>query len=134
MSAPTAPRGSTLLWAAGLTAVTVVAYLALLGWDQAKTLDPATQNETGPYDAWQVVALVVALAGAAFIAGRAGRFLAALVAIPVTLTLAFAVDAATDATADGLWPIGAALVALGSAAGVALVAAVGQRFRQRHPA
>lgn len=134
MSAPTAPRGSTLVWVAGLAAVTLVAYLALLGWDQSKTLDPVTQNETGPYEAWQVIALVVVLAAAAFLAGRAGRFVPAVVTIPVVLTLAFAVDAATDADVDGLWPIGAALVALGSAAGVALVAAIGQRSRQRQSA
>ncbi len=134
MSAPIAPRGSTLVWVAGLAAVTLIAYLALLGWDQSKTLDPVTQNETGPYEAWQVIALVVVLGAAAFLAGRAGRLAPALVTIPVVLTLAFAVDAATDKNADGLWPIGAALVALGSAMGVALVAAIGQRSRQRQPA
>ncbi|MCC2307988.1 hypothetical protein [Cellulomonas chengniuliangii] len=134
MNAPTAPRGSTLVWVVGLAAVTLIAYLALLGWDQSKTLDPVTQNETGPYEAWQVIALVVVLGAAAFLAGRAGRLVPALVTIPVVLTLAFAVDAATDKNADGLWPIGAALVALGSAVGVALVAAIGQRSRQRQPA
>ncbi|GLI01447.1 hypothetical protein [Phytohabitans aurantiacus] len=124
-------RTSRRATAAALLAAGVVAgYLAFLGWDQHKDVD-AAGNASGPYQAWQVVGYGVLLAGLAFGAGRRGYPWVATVTISAVLTICFAVDAATDADADGLWPIGAALVAIGSAAGAAGVAAMGAFLRPR---
>lgn len=117
--------------AAGLLAAGVLAgYLLFLAWDQRKDVD-AFGRETGPYQAWQVVGYGAVLAALAFTAGRLGRPWLATVVIPAVLTGCFAVDAATDADGDGLWPIGAALLAVGSAAGTAVVAAIGASLRRR---
>lgn len=117
--------------AAALLFIGVVAgYLAFLGWDQHKDID-AAGNASGPYQAWQVVGYGAVLAGLAFGAGRRGYPWVATVTISAALTACFAVDAATDADGDGLWPIGAALLAIGSAAGAAGVAAMGAFLRPR---
>lgn len=122
-----------LLWSTVLGGSVVAAYLAFLGWDQRKDRDPVTGAESGPYAAWQVAGLGVVLAVLAFEAGRRGRPWLASAVIPVALTASFSVDAATDADGDGLWPVGAALVALGSFAGAAVVAAAGARISRRRP-
>lgn len=116
--------------AAALLAGVVAGYLAFLGWDQHRDVDEAG-TESGPYQAWQVVGYGAVLAGLAFAAGRRGHPWVATVVIPVAVTGCFAVDAATDADADGLWVIGAALLAIGAAAGTAAVAAIGAFLRPR---
>ncbi|TDD60644.1 hypothetical protein E1263_10195 [Kribbella antibiotica] len=125
-----APAG-TALWALAAIVASAAVYLALLGWHAEKTLDPATGNETGPYDAWQVIVLAVVIALLAAIMGGAGKGWLAIITIPLTLTLMFAVDAATASNADGLWAIGALLVLIGSAAGVAAVSLLSQRYVPR---
>jgi peptidoglycan/LPS O-acetylase OafA/YrhL len=122
-----------LVWPLALGAATAAAYGAFLGWDQHKDVDPATGSVSGPYQAWQVVGCGAVLAALAFETGRRGRPWLASVVMPVVLTLCFSVDAATDPDADGLWPIGAALVAIGSFAGAAAVAAVGAHIGRPHP-
>lgn len=106
--------GSAVLWALAVAVAVVAVYLAFLGWDQRRDVDPLTGAQTGPYQPWQVVGTAIGLLLVAFIAGRAGRTVLVSVVLPLTLTVCFAVDAATDPDADGLWVIGAALVAFGS--------------------
>ncbi|MEU4570566.1 hypothetical protein [Micromonospora sp. NPDC023956] len=122
-----------VLWTVALGAATALAYLALLGWDREKDLNPVTGAETGPYEAWQVVGLALVVAALAFVAGRRRQVVAALVAIPTALTLAFVVSAVTGPE-PGFWPIGAALMALGSAAGTAVAALLGRGTARRSPA
>ncbi|WP_405059166.1 hypothetical protein OG474_41465 [Kribbella sp. NBC_01505] len=43
----------------------------------------------------------------------------------------FAIDAATAGNADGLWAVGALLVLIGSAVGVAVVSLLSQRYVSR---
>jgi hypothetical protein len=124
-------RASAPLWIVGVAVGTVVAYLAFLGWDQEKDLNPATGAETGPYQPWQVIGLGLVLGLVAFAAGRAGRHWLAAPVLAVVLTACFAVDAATDPDADGLWVIGAFLVAVGSLAGALLVGLLGSRLGRR---
>ncbi|WP_405059190.1 hypothetical protein OG474_41585 [Kribbella sp. NBC_01505] len=124
------PAG-TAVWALAAIVAAAAVYLALLGWHAEKTLDPATGNETGPYEAWQVIVLAVVIAILAAIIGSASRAPLAIVTIPLTLTLTFAVDAATASDADGLWAVGALLVLIGSAAGVAVVSLLFQRYASR---
>ncbi|GIG87262.1 hypothetical protein [Plantactinospora endophytica] len=121
----------TPLWIVGLAAGTALAYWAFLGWDQQKETDPVTGAQTGPYSAWQVVGLVVVLALLVFETGRRGRPWLAGTVVPAVLTVAFSVDAATDPDSDGLWVIGAALVALGSVLGAGLLAGLGAYLGRR---
>jgi peptidoglycan/LPS O-acetylase OafA/YrhL len=121
------------LWAVALGVAATVSYLAFLGWDRNKDVDPVTGAETGPYEAWQVVGLGLVVAVLAFGAGRQHQVVPALVGIPAGLTLAFVVAAVTSPDAD-LWLVGAVLVALGSAAGTALVALIGRSTTKRSPA
>lgn len=121
-------RKGAVLWGAGLAAAVAATYGAFLGWDQEKDLDPVTGHLSGPYQAWQVVGCGAVLAALAFETGRRGRPALAAVVVPIVLTACFSVDAATDADSDGLWPVGAALVALGSSAGALAAAALGKRL------
>ncbi|MGI5215710.1 hypothetical protein [Plantactinospora sp. CA-290183] len=127
-------RGSVPLWTVLTGAVTAAAYWGFLGWDQQKDTDPLTGNQTGPFQAWQVAGLVLVLAVLAFAAGLRGRPWLASIVVAVVLTVSFALDAATDVDADGLWPIGAALVTLGSLLGTALVAGAGALLARRRTA
>ncbi|OZV74971.1 hypothetical protein CA850_29365 [Micromonospora echinospora] len=121
-----------VLWMVGLGVAAAVAYLAFLGWDREKDLDPVTGAETGPYEAWQVVGLALVVGALAFVAGRMHQVVPALAAIPVVLTLAFVITAVTGPE-PGLWPIGAVLMALGSAAGTAVMALIGRSTAKRSP-
>lgn len=128
-------RRSALVTGLGATVGTALAYAAALGWDQRKQLG-ADGSLHGPYAVWQVVALVLALGGCCVWGGRRGRPVLTAVVVTVVLTVLFAVDAATDPPEvdDGLWPIGAAAVALGSAAATAVAAVLGDASRRaRHP-
>nr|MDT0662288.1 hypothetical protein [Micromonospora sp. DSM 115978] len=126
-----AGRAPAVLWVVGAAAATVAAYLVFLGWHQEKELDPATGRESGPYQPWQVIALVLVLGLLAFAAGRAGRHWLVAPVIAVALTGCFALNAATEPDSDGLWVIGAFLVAVGSLTGAMLVGVVGSRLGRR---
>jgi peptidoglycan/LPS O-acetylase OafA/YrhL len=119
------------LWTIGLGAGTAATYGAFLGWDQHKDLDPVTRELSGPYEAWQVVGCGALLAALAFETGRRGHMWLVSTVVPVVLTGCFSVDAATDTDSDGLWPVGAALVAVGSFAGSLALSALGARVAQR---
>jgi peptidoglycan/LPS O-acetylase OafA/YrhL len=123
-------RVKRALWAIGLGAATAATYAAFLAWDQEKDLDPATGQLSGPYEAWQVVGCGAVLAALAFETGRRGHMWLASTVVPVVLTACFSVDAATGEDSDGLWPVGAALVAIGSFAAALGVAALGARVRK----
>jgi len=119
---------SGLIVAFVLAALTAISYLGWLGWDQEKVVD-ATGHASGPYESWQVLGLAVTLGLLAGAAGWIGRPLVASVIVPVVLTACFAVDAIGDPESDGLWVVGAALVAVGSATAIAIVAQVAHVVR-----
>jgi hypothetical protein len=118
---------------AGVAAAAAVAgsYLGLLGWHRPKQLDPSTGNETGPYHVWQVVLVAVVVALVAFVLGRLGLDTVALVVVPGTLVALFAADAATEPSGDGLWPVGAVLLAAAALAGTAVITRIGHARRPR---
>jgi hypothetical protein len=122
-----ASQNRAVVAGAAAAVVTVAAYLLLLGWHAAKTVNPETGRETGPYDAWQVIALAVVIAIIALVLGRLGFALLAIGVVPLTLTAVFAVDATTERNSDGLWAIGSLMVLLCAAAGVALVSLLAQK-------
>lgn len=124
---PTTSGSRRFVWGAGAAVVTVAAYLLLLGWHAEKTLDPATGRETGPYDAWQVLLLIAVVAVTAFVLGRLGLALTAIAVVPLALAAVYAIDAATEPDADGLWAIGTILVLVCAAGGVAVVSLLAQK-------
>jgi len=138
MSAPTVERRPTAAvpsWVAvgGLLLGTILTYLAFFAWDQSKDVDPVTHQETGPYEAWQVVGVVIVLGVLAAAAGWLGRPAIAVLVVPLTFTVCWSIDAAMvglDAADAALWPIGALSLVAGSLAGVALAAVGAFALRQ----
>jgi hypothetical protein len=107
--------------AAGSSLVTLGGYVGFLAWDQAKGLG-ADGYQHGPYQPWQVWAVCVVVALAAAWAGLRRQPITGAFAATITMTVAWSVDAATDGEDDGLWPVGAFLVALATLAGFSLLA------------
>ncbi|MFI7585709.1 hypothetical protein ACIB24_01390 [Spongisporangium articulatum] len=102
-------------------ATTLAAYLALLGWDQEKETGPDGYLH-GPYAAWQVAAMALTVGVIAWLGGRYNRIPSSVSAATITLTVAWSIDAATDVEDDGLWPLGATMVAFGCALALPLIA------------
>lgn len=113
-----------------LTVGTAVAYLGWLGWDQHKDIGP-DGGETGPYQAWQVIGLVLTIGIFAAIAGWSGHAVEAIVIITLVLTVAFSIDATTDPEDDGLWMVGASMLCVGCLFGVSVVALVAEQWSKR---
>lgn len=109
--------------------VVVAGYFALLGWHRPKTLG-ADGYQHGPYEKWQVALLVVALAILAAWCGWVGWGVLGMIIATAALTLMFSVEAATRVDSDGLWPIGALLVAAGTIAGSLALSTVADRLHR----
>jgi hypothetical protein len=129
----TSPRMEwTAVWV-GLA--TLADYLSWLGWDQMKY--PGSDGYLhGPYEPWQVVGAVLVLGVIAAMAGWRRRAWVAVVMTTLVMTGCFSVTAVTGSTDDGLWLIGAFMVAVGTFLGVGLVALVAEavtRARERNP-
>lgn len=119
----------TLLGGLLVAAATVGAWWAWLGWESGYTVDPETGAISGPYAVWQVAAAVLTLI---VIAAVGGWFWSPWLVAPV-MTVAFtAVWAARAASTDssGLWAVGAAMIAIGTAIG-AIVVSGGAAWRRR---
>ncbi|WP_073392043.1 hypothetical protein [Jatrophihabitans endophyticus] len=131
MTAPGAARrpAHLLLTVAVVLVATVVAYLGVLGWDQHKTVGP-DGFEHGPYEPWQVVAVGAVIAAVAVWCGLRRAVWTGTVTATVVLTVCWSVDAASGGDADGLWPIGAFLVACGTFGGFFAVAVVARSARR----
>jgi hypothetical protein len=120
----------SLIVVLGVAAATVAAELAWLPADARKTPGP-DGNLHGPYTAGEVTGLVVTLLVIAVLGtlllprlrGAAGWLQPIGVAAALTggLTVTWSAVAAADPQGDGLWPVGAFLVLLGSAIGSAAV-------------
>ena len=137
MTTPTTTRSSgrgflsAAATAVGAAVVAVLAHLLWLGWHTPKELDPATLEESGPYEPWQVVAVVLTLGVVVALGAWFRRPLAVVAGTVLGITGSLAADWATAPDADGLWIIGAGLVAVGSAVGASALAAVVLVLRQR---
>ncbi|MFJ3727464.1 hypothetical protein ACIPYQ_33540 [Streptomyces sp. NPDC090045] len=123
-----APR---LLTALLLAVVASAAWAAWLGWDQHRDVQP-DGSQTGPYEAWQVIGLVVTLLVPVCWAAFRGHAAGAVAGVTAGLTIAAAYDWSDDAS--GLFVIGVGMVMVGTlavTAGVcALIGAVGRRQPQ----
>ncbi|MFF3252760.1 hypothetical protein ACFYWP_17520 [Actinacidiphila glaucinigra] len=101
--------------------VASAAWAAWLGWDQHRDVQP-DGTETGPYEAWQVVGLVLTLLPLVCWAASRGLFPAAVLGTTAGLTAAAFYDWSDDSS--GLFLVGVGMVATGSLVVTAAVAAV----------
>lgn len=118
-----------------VTAASALALWALwLGWDQRRDLLP-DGSSTGPYEAWQVLGLVLTLLVPVYWAASRRHIAGAVVGTTAGLTVASFYDWSDDAS--GLYVIGVTMVMLGTIAvttGVSfLIAAIGSRTRPTAP-
>ncbi|MDX3690181.1 hypothetical protein PV726_07540 [Streptomyces europaeiscabiei] len=99
------------------TLVTAVASLTMwavwLGWDQRRDVHP-DGSSTGPYEAWQVIGLVLTLLIPVVWAASRRHITGAVVGTTAGLTVASFHDWSDDAS--GLFGIGVTMVMLGTAA------------------
>ncbi|MEV8308169.1 hypothetical protein AB0P36_12580 [Streptomyces flavidovirens] len=112
------------------TVLAMAAWAAWLGWDQHRDVQP-DGSTTGPYEAWQVIGLVLTLLAPVYWAASRHNFVAVL-GVPLGLTVAAFYDWSDDSS--GLFMVGVVMVMMGSftvtAAFAAVVASVKRRGRQ----
>ncbi|WP_037813715.1 hypothetical protein [Streptomyces sp. NRRL S-1022] len=101
--------------------VALAAWAAWLGWDQQRDVHP-DGSTSGPYEAWQVIGLVLTLLVPVCGAVSRGHVAGAITGTTAGLTAAAWYDWSDDST--GLFAIGVGLVVIGSLAGTAAVAGV----------
>jgi len=114
-----------------LAVATVVVWLVAFpaDWSVVPTADP--QTYTSPLTARHWVVAVAGLAGLAFAGGFARGPAAALLGVAVPAIALYSWFSATaEVIGANLWVIGAALFAVALAAGVAVLAALGDRARR----
>ncbi|MFD7309703.1 hypothetical protein [Promicromonospora sp. NPDC059942] len=129
----TRKQPSSTLTTLTVIVLTVVAWWIFLGRDAVRDVDPATGNVTGPYEAPQVIACVLALIALVVVGTLAAPAWVAVLAVAVPFTAAWTIQA--EATDDsGLWAVGALLVLVGTLAGGAVVALLTRVVERRRAA
>ncbi|MEU0394868.1 hypothetical protein ABZ208_19235 [Streptomyces sp. NPDC006208] len=118
---------STIL---GLAVVTLAVWAAWLGWDQHRDVQP-DGTTTGPYEAWQVIGLVLTLLGPLYWAASRRYIAGAVLGIPIGLTVAAYYDWSDDSS--GLFMVGVGMVMVGSLAVTAPVSAVIAHVKREGP-
>lgn len=122
-NAPARHLRNDLVWVVGVAVLSAAAWFGWMGWDHAYQVDPATNEVSGPYEAWQVVGCVLTLLVVGVVAAHRWRPFGTALVLPVAFTVAWSVTAASEDD-SGLWGVGAVLVLLGTAAASLLVVAV----------
>lgn len=107
-----------ILVPAGLS---LAAWAAWLGWDQRRDVYP-DGTTTGPYEAWQVIGLVLTLLVPVCWAASQRYVVGAVFGTTAGLTVAAYHDWSDDSS--GLFMVGVGLVMMGSLAATAAVSAV----------
>ncbi|MFH8976450.1 hypothetical protein [Streptomyces sp. NPDC017890] len=104
-----------------LAGVTSALWAAWLGWDQQRDVraDGAT---TGPYEAWQVIGLVLSLLVPVCWAASRRYFVGAVLGVTAGATVSSCYDWSDDAS--GLFALGVGMVMVGSFVATAALAAV----------
>jgi hypothetical protein len=118
-------NGTSALLAAAASAGTWAAWLS---WESGYTTDAATGAVSGPYSVWQVAGCAVTFGAVSAWAGRRLHPLVVAPVMAVPFTVAWSAQAAANDD-SGLWPVGAALVLFGTAAGAAAVAFASSRLK-----
>ncbi|MER6061191.1 hypothetical protein [Streptomyces sp. NPDC001792] len=104
-----------------LAGLSLAAWAVWLGWDQHRDVHP-DGSTTGPYEAWQVIGLVLTLLAPVCWAASRRHLAAAVLGPTVGLTLAAYYDWSDDSS--GLFVIGVGLVMIGSLVTTVIVSAV----------
>ena len=104
-----------------LAGVTSALWAAWLGWDQQRDVH-ADGSTTGPYEAWQVIGLVLTLLVPVYRAASRRYAAGAVVGVTVGLTASAYYDWSDDSS--GLFVVGVGMVMAGSLAVTAALAAV----------
>lgn len=108
--------------------MTLVVWAAWLGWDQHRDVQP-DGSETGPYEAWQVIGLVLTLLAPVYWAASRRYIAGAAFGVPVGLTVAAGYDWSDDSS--GLFLVGVVMIMVGSlivtCAATAVIASVKAR-------
>lgn len=97
------------------------AWAAWLGWDQHRDVG-ADGTETGPYEVWQVLALVATLLLPVVWAASRDHVPGAVIGTTAGLTIAAFIDWSDDAS--GLYGVGVMMLLLGSLAATTVVSTV----------
>ncbi|WP_019145614.1 hypothetical protein [Aeromicrobium massiliense] len=122
-----------IVGALGVVVLAWASWWGWMGWDTEYQLDPATGNESGPYETWQVVGsalcVVLLVAVATLVRGRR----TAIVATTLGYTLGWCVTSLPE-DESGLALVGAFMVLVGVGAGSAVVAWLADRLLHRRPA
>ncbi|MFI9251822.1 hypothetical protein [Streptomyces sp. NPDC053069] len=101
--------------------MSLAAWAVWLGWDQHRDVRP-DGSTTGPYEAWQVIGLVLTLLVPVCWAAYRGYTVGGVSGTTAGLTLAAFADWSDDST--GLFGVGVAMVMIGSLATTLAVSAV----------
>lgn len=104
-----------------LAVLTPALWAAWLGWDQHRDAQP-DGSTTGPYEAWQVIGLVLTLLAPVYWAASRRYLAGAVLGVSGGLTAAAYYDWSDDSS--GLFMIGVAMVMLASLVGTAITSAV----------
>ncbi|MFD3942309.1 hypothetical protein [Streptomyces sp. NPDC058579] len=104
-----------------LALVALAAWAAWLGWDQLRDVHP-DGSTTGPYEAWQVIGLVLTLLVPVYWAASRRHVVGAVLGTTAGLTVAAFYDWSDDGS--GLFVIGVGTVTVGSLAATAALSAV----------
>ncbi|MFV5991035.1 hypothetical protein ACNPQM_00855 [Streptomyces sp. NPDC056231] len=104
-----------------LAAVALAAWAAWLGWDQHRDVQP-DGTTTGPYEAWQVIGLVLTLLAPVYWAAARRYIAGAVLGTTVGLTVAAYDDWSDDSS--GLFMVGVGMVMVGSLVVTAVISAV----------
>lgn len=104
----------------------------LLGWDTRKTLGSDGYLH-GPYGEWQVVALIAVLGVLSVWMGRRHSVVGGPTVAAISLAICFSISAQSGSASenDGLWPVGAVLLLIGSFAAITFVAYYSSRTENR---
>jgi len=105
----------------GITLVTMAAWYGWLGWDQVSDQHP-DGSTSGPYEAWQVIGLVVTLLVPMIWAVTRRYSPAAVAGTTIGLTVAAYYDWSDDSS--GLFIVGVGMIMIGAAVLTAVTAAV----------
>lgn len=109
---------------------TIGSYFFWLGWHTPKHVQP-NGRLTGPYEIQQVLGFILTLTTIAIVITWWSKT-AWITSIMMTAatTAYFSVEGATDVNSDGLWPVGAMLVMIGTALGVSVVSVITTAMRK----
>lgn len=97
----------------------MAAWAAWLGWDQHRDVHP-DGSVTGPYEAWQVIGLVLTLLAPLYWAASRKSIQTAVLGITSGLTVAVTYDWSDDGS--GLFLVGVSMIAIATLAVTSLLA------------